>query len=73
MLTELQVKYLMFSPAGHPIRSKVSIRLQQLIEGNKEMKYWDNAYDNLFTNDIVRASHEKSALQQQSFVNFSGY
>ncbi|MDR1952988.1 MAG: hypothetical protein LBQ21_00680 [Clostridiales Family XIII bacterium] len=73
MITELQAKYLMFSPSGHPIRSKVSIRIQQLIEGNKDMAYWDDAYDNLFTDDVVRASHEKSSLQQQSFINLSGY
>jgi hypothetical protein len=73
VFTEMQAKYLMFSPAGHPIRSKVSIRIQQHLAAKTDSAHWEKAYDNLFNNGEVRASHEKSALQQQSFLNLSGY
>jgi hypothetical protein len=73
LLTEVQAKYVMFSPVGHPIRSRVMVRIQQFIEAEKSMKNWDNAYQKLFADEKVRASHEKSVLQQQSFLNLSGY
>ncbi|MDR2163096.1 MAG: hypothetical protein LBO70_04045 [Clostridiales Family XIII bacterium] len=69
VLTEVQARYVMFSPTGHPIRSRLSIRIQQFIDEKRGLQYWENAYEKLFVDDKVRASHEKSILQQQSFLN----
>jgi hypothetical protein len=63
----------MFSPSGHPIRSKASIRIQQAITSKKDVQYWDKAVTTMFADDATRASHEKSLLQQQSIINLSGY
>ncbi|MDR1029177.1 MAG: hypothetical protein LBL63_07135 [Clostridiales Family XIII bacterium] len=72
-MKEVQARYVMFSPSGHPIRSKVSIRIQQAITSKKDVQYWDKAVTTMFADDATRASHEKSLLQQQSIINLSGY
>jgi hypothetical protein len=59
----------MFSQAGRPIRSKVSARIQQFLDEKRELNYWNKAYEKLFADSKTNALHEKSILQQQSFVN----
>ncbi|MDR1292747.1 MAG: hypothetical protein LBJ91_05065 [Clostridiales Family XIII bacterium] len=70
IVSEVQARYLMFSPSGHPIRSKVSVRIVQSLTKEKEFLYWDNAYNNFFGSEDVLAAHARDALQtQQSFFN----
>jgi hypothetical protein len=70
-----QVKFEMFSPSGHPIRSKVTLRIQQNISENdsKQISDWTARYEKFFSNDPkavkLRAQHGKSVLQNQSVLN----
>jgi hypothetical protein len=59
----------MFSQAGRPIRSKVSVHIQQFLDEKRDLNYWNKAYEKLFADSNANALHEKSILQQQSFVN----
>ncbi|MDR1797880.1 MAG: hypothetical protein LBR44_10715 [Clostridiales Family XIII bacterium] len=62
--TEMQAVYTMFSPAGYPIRSRLSMRVTQAIEQNSDVGYWQAAYDALFSNKSeaqdARARYGKS-------------
>jgi hypothetical protein len=70
IVSEVQAKYLMFSSSGHPIRSKVSVRMTQSMGSGGDFLYWDKAYDNFFGSDDALATHARDALQtQQSFLN----
>jgi hypothetical protein len=70
IVTEVQARYIMFSPSGQPIRSKVSIRVNQAIRNDSGYKYWDNAYESFFGNENALAAHARDALQtQQSIFN----
>jgi hypothetical protein len=48
ILKGVQVNYSMFSPVGCPIRSKVSLRIEQVIEDVNMLKVWDGKYDAVF-------------------------
>lgn len=52
-LTGVQVKYTMFNPSGHPIRSNVSLRIRQDAQPGKNPyateKAWEKAFDQMFS------------------------
>jgi hypothetical protein len=70
LVSEVQARYVMFSPKGYPIRSHVALHMEQAIDNISECKYWDNAYERFFANDSALAAHARDSLQtQQSIFN----
>jgi hypothetical protein len=47
IVTETRAKYTMFSVSGRPVRSLVSIVIQQDLSG-PDGSYWDKAFDKCF-------------------------
>jgi hypothetical protein len=64
-----QAKFEMFSPKGHPIRSRVSLRIQQVINEDSQSAYWKDKYENFFPNQKAVSQHDKSKFQNQSVLN----
>jgi hypothetical protein len=48
VLKGVQVNYSMFSPTGCPIRSKIGIRIEQVIDDANQLQIWDKKYDAVF-------------------------
>jgi hypothetical protein len=71
-LEGVRAKFEMFSPQGFPIRSRVEMRIQELVQDgwNRE---WADKYNNFFRNPAMLQKHGKSALQTQSILNLNGY
>jgi hypothetical protein len=71
-LESVRAKFEMFSPQGFPIRSRVEMRIQQLVQGGTNQD-WADRYTNFFHNPAMLQKHGKSALQTQSILNLNGY
>lgn len=54
VLTRCEAKYTMFSPKGRPIRSTVSICINQMVASKADVKYWDKA--------VAKAFNDKGGL-----------
>lgn len=50
-VSEVQAKYIMFSPTGRPIRSTVRLVLSQSIESADGEGYWNRVLDEVFAQD----------------------
>ncbi|MDR3295882.1 MAG: hypothetical protein LBT26_08665 [Clostridiales Family XIII bacterium] len=67
IISEAQAQYTMFSPSGMPIRSKVSLRINQVLHGSADGKQWDEAFDKCFGKaGQTTAISAKSTLQELS-------
>ncbi|MDR0853279.1 MAG: hypothetical protein LBN34_02815 [Clostridiales Family XIII bacterium] len=64
-----QAKFEMFSPKGQPIRSRVSLRIQQVINEDSQSAYWRDKYEDFFPNQKAVSQHDKSKFQNQSVLN----
>lgn len=49
-VTNVQARYTMFNPQGHPVRGVVSLNIVQneAVQGSSDSKYWEQAFQNLF-------------------------
>jgi hypothetical protein len=71
VLSEVQARYTMFSPSGKPIRSTVTLSLQQDLE-DSEVKQWNKAFDDFWGGIDAEGKmiKGKSAFQEMGkFIN----
>ncbi|MDR1674389.1 MAG: hypothetical protein LBR54_02945 [Oscillospiraceae bacterium] len=74
MLNDIKASYTMFSTSGRPIRSKVSLTLEQHFTLDDPQSRWDAAFTKFFgAANIAGSVSGKSNLQEmQSLLNLSG-
>ncbi|MCL2633104.1 MAG: hypothetical protein FWD34_01170 [Oscillospiraceae bacterium] len=68
-LKQVQAKYTMFSPSGRPIRSTVTMQLQQMID-IKDVSYWDNAFSDFFGKPGIKTDMIEGKSQLESMKRF---
>jgi hypothetical protein len=74
IMESVRARYEMFSPQGFPIRSRVEMRIEQLVNADqKKGDFWAGKFNTFFENDATLKKHGKSALQNQSVLNLNGY
>lgn len=74
-VTNIQARYTMFNPQGHPVRGVVSLTIVQneKVEGSSDNAYWEQAFENLFgdysTNNDVTDSISKYTDMLGNIIN----
>ncbi len=66
-ITEVEADYLMFSPSGKPIRSRVQLNIAQAVESSADSGYWDAALDRGLGTGKSMAKKLGNALNLDSF------
>jgi hypothetical protein len=72
-INSVRARYEMFSPQGHPIRSRVDMRIEQVLSAKDEVVKWYEKYQHFFNRPDELKKHGKSVLQNQSVLNLNGY
>lgn len=70
VITSMNANYIMFSNTGRPIAATVSMSLRNMAssdsndakDDNESKKYWDKAFDNIFTDDSLATDKDESIL-----------
>lgn len=71
-VSEVQANYVMFSPSGRPIRSKVHLKLTQSIENKDGDGYWDRVLDEVFSGEGPLGGAKK-AQELGAVLNFDAF
>jgi hypothetical protein len=72
-INSVRARYEMFSPQGYPIRSRIDLRIEQVLADGSGGTDWGQKYLDFFNNPDAVRKHGKSALQTQSILNLNGY
>jgi hypothetical protein len=71
-VSEVRADYTMFSVSGKPIRSRVMLNINQQVESNADLKYWDKALDKTFEKGNT-VETKKAGQQLGSLLNLDAF
>lgn len=72
-VNQVQAKYTMFSTSGRPIRSSVTLILQQSLNPQTERDKWNAAFDNGFKDSLAAAGNRSIGQKIGNIGNIAGF
>ncbi len=67
-VTEVQVRYTMFSTSGRPVRGTVRLNITQQVDNKEQSEYWNKAFDQFLPQQSI--NNGKSVLDKaQNLIN----